>query len=157
VPTNEKLPSTIPPEFAFPGRANRPSKHQHARSGLYIKSEHGRKLRDRKTSRMVEKMRSVMPWLEDSDVPACRAWAQLEIMADTCHAILRRAGVTNTQGEPRRLLQDFTRLRSIQLQYAKELAMTPASRMAIKANGTRAPLDLALAMQQGAEEEEVVE
>jgi hypothetical protein len=54
----------------------------------------------------------------------------------------------NAQGEPRRLLADFVRLRNFQLQYAKELAMTPAAKISIKANGQRAPLDLALAMSQ---------
>ncbi len=36
--------------------------------------------------------------------------------------------------------------RQCQLSYERELGMTPAARMAIKANGTRAAVDLAAAM-----------
>jgi len=88
-------------------------------------------------------MRIAMPWLEDCDVPACRAWAQLEILADTAFAVLRKLFIINKEGEPRRLLTDFRQLRQAQLAYERELGMTPAARMGIRANGTRAVFDLA--------------
>jgi hypothetical protein len=52
----------------------------------------------------------------------------------------------NGQGEPRRFLADYRSMRTLQLQYARELGMTPASRMQISAAGTSASLDLALAI-----------
>jgi hypothetical protein len=63
-------------------------------------------------------------------------------------AALTAQGLTNAQGEPRRLLSEFRQLRQAQLAYERELGMTPAARMAIKANGTRAALDLAAALAQ---------
>ena len=111
--------------------------------GLYVRSSNGLKLRDRKVQKLVRSMRIAMPWLEDSDVPACRAWAQMEILADTAFAVLRQVFIVNKEGEPRRLLTDFRQLRQAQLAYERELGMTPAARMSIRANGTRAALDLA--------------
>jgi hypothetical protein len=100
----------------------------------------------RKVQRLVERLRGVMPWLEQSDLPACRAWAELEILSTTVFAELHRNGILNTEGEPRRLLGEFRQLRQAQLAFERELGMTPAARMAIKANGTRAAFDLAAAM-----------
>ena len=115
-------------------------------TGLYIKTAKGLRLRHRKVRRLVEKIRASMPWLERSDVPACRAWAELEILGATVFAELHLNGITNVEGEPRRLLTEYRQLRQAQLAYERELGMTPAARMAIKANGTRAALDLAAAM-----------
>lgn len=114
----------------------------HAPSGLYVKSPNGLKLRDRKTQRLVRKMRAAMHWLEDADVPACRAWAQLEILADRAFAYLHALDIVNAKGETRRLVDDIRKLRLAQLAYARELGMTPAARMVIKATGTRAALDI---------------
>jgi hypothetical protein len=41
------------------------------KTGLYVLSASGLKLRDRKAQRLVRSMRVAMPWPEDSDVPAC--------------------------------------------------------------------------------------
>ena len=127
-----------------------------AKTGLYVRSASGLKLRDRKVQRLVRAMRGAMPWIEESDVPACRAWAQLEILSDQAFAIVRTIGILNREGEPRRLLTDVRQLRQAQLAYARELGMTPAARMAIKANGTKAALDLMAAMAK-AEDTEVEE
>jgi len=119
---------------------------RHAGTGLYVKAASGMKVRHRKVRRLVEKMRAEMPWLESSDFPACRAWAELEILCANAFSELLVSGLLNVEGEPRRLLMDFRQLRQVQLAYARELGMTPAARMAIKANGTRAAVDLAAAM-----------
>lgn len=111
------------------------------------------KLRHRRIRRLVEKMRVTMIWLEPSDLPAARAWAELEILGANVFAELAANGVTNPQGEPRRLLTELRQLRQAQLAYARELGMTPAARMAIKANGTRAAVDLAAAMASVGEQE----
>ena len=43
---------------------------KHERTGLYIKDSPGLKLRDRKTTRLAQKVRSVLTWAEPSDYPA---------------------------------------------------------------------------------------
>jgi hypothetical protein len=58
------------------------------------------------------------------------------------HQVLRTIGIINGKGDPRRLQSDFRQLRQAQLAYARELGMTPAARMAIKATGTHAAPDL---------------
>jgi hypothetical protein len=121
-------------------------RHQHASTGLYLKGGNGLRLRHQKVRRLVEKMKGAMPWLEPSDIPACRAWAELEILGATVFAELHLNGITNPEGEPRRLLGEYRQIRQAQLAYERELGMTPAARMTIKANGTRAALDLAAAM-----------
>jgi hypothetical protein len=126
-----------------------PAPRKRAQTGLYVKSKNGLKLRDRKVSRLVQKMRTAMHWLEPSDFPTCRAWAELEILAGEVYAALRMMGVINAKGEGRRLLDDYRKLRQTQALYARELGMTPAARMAIKATGTRAAIDLAAAMANG--------
>ena len=104
------------------------------------------RIRHRKVRRLVEKMRTAMPWLETSDLPACRAWAELEILGANAFSELLTMGLLNAKGEPRRLLTDYRQLRQVQLSYERELGMTPAARMTIKASGTKAALDLAAAM-----------
>jgi hypothetical protein len=121
-------------------------RRRHARTGLYVKAASGMTVRHRKVRRLVEKMRAQMPWLEPSDLPACRAWAELEILGAYAFSELVDAGLLNVKGEPRRLLTDFRQLRQVQLSYERELGMTPAARMAMKASGTRAALDLVAAM-----------
>lgn len=64
----------------------------------------------------------------------------------SAHTHLRREGILDAKGQARDLLNVFRLLRQSQLAYARELGMTPAARVAIKANGTRAALDLAAAM-----------
>jgi hypothetical protein len=117
-----------------------------ARTGLYVRAQPGLRLRDKKVERLARKMRSVMPWLEPSDTPTARAWAEFEFLAGQVYAALRAFGVLNREGEARRLLDDYRKLRQTQVVLARELGMTPAARMAIKANGTKAALDLAAAM-----------
>ena len=138
------------------GTTHAPAAGKHLSTGLYVKSENGRKLRDLVVRRLTRKMRIRMPWLEDSDEPACRGWAQLEVIASKVYAELREHGFTNGDGEPRKLLSEFRQLRQTQLAYERELGMTPASRMAMKASGTHAALDIASLMAQEPDEAEVV-
>lgn len=119
---------------------------RHAATGLYVKAANGMRVRHRKVRRLVEKMRAEMPWLEPSDLPACRGWAELEILGAYAFSELVGAGLLNAEGEPRRLLTDYRQLRQVQLSYKRELGTTPAARMAMKANGTRVALDLVAAM-----------
>jgi hypothetical protein len=84
-------------------------------------------------------MRAVMPWLEEADAPTCRTWAEL---ASRVYAALRDQGVLNPEGEARRLLDDYRKLRQTQAIFTRELGMTPAARQALKAN-SKATFDLA--------------
>lgn len=97
-----------------------------------------------------------MPWLKDADVPACRGWAELEILSSTVFAELMRDGVIGKDGEGRRLLNDYRGLRHTQLSYERELGMTPTSRQALRASGKPA-LDLVAEFAQASEAEEAGE
>ena len=136
---------------------NSPTTGRRASTGLYVRARPGLKLRDKKVERLARKMRAVMPWLEPSDMPACRAWAEMEYLAGQVYAVLRAGGVFNQKGEARRLLTDYRQLRQAQLGFARELGMTPAARMAIKATGTRAAFDLAAQMARPDDEPEDAE
>src|SRR5581483_3675240 len=119
--------------------------------GLYVRSRNGIRLRDRAVQRLVRRMRAAMSWLEDADVPAMRAWAEMELLAAKVYAELKKGGVVNEHGEGRRLLDVYRRLRGTQIVLSRELGLTPASRALIKATGRRADFDLAAAMAVDAE------
>ena len=121
-------------------------------TSLYVRASKGLKLRDRKTERLARKVRSVLPWLEPSDYPAVRAWCELEYLAGQVYAVLRAGSVVNAAGEGKRLLDDYRKLRLAQAIYSRELGMTPASRMALKATGTRTAFDLPLELLKNVEE-----
>jgi len=119
----------------------------HAPTGLYARSESGLRIRSERVRRIVSRMKKEMPWLQPSDTPAMKSWAELEVLSATVFAWLLRMNVINTDGEPRRLLSEHRQLKMAQLAFARELGMTPAARMAIKANGTNAALDIVGQMQ----------
>ncbi len=124
---------------------------QTLKHGLYVRSRNGLRLRDRAVQRLVRRMRAAMSWVEDADVPAMRAWAEMELLAAKVYAELKKGGVVNERGEARRLLDDYRRLRGTQIVLSRELGLTPASRALIKATGRRADFDLAAAMAVDAE------
>jgi hypothetical protein len=117
-----------------------------ASTGLYVRALPGLRLRDKKVERLARKVRGLMAWLEPSDAPAVRAWCELEILSEQVYAALRALGVLNSKGEGKRLLDDYRKLRATQAIFSRELGMTPAARMALKATGTRAAFDIAGAM-----------
>lgn len=108
------------------------------KSGLYVKAPNGLKLRHRKVRRLVTKMRASMPWLADADQPACRAWAELELLGARAFAELETNGITTAKGEPRRLLAEFRQLRQAQLAYERDLGMTPSARMSLRVGDSKA-------------------
>ena len=128
---------------------------ERAQTGLYVRASKGLKLRDRKTERLARKVRAVLPWLEPSDYPAVRAWCELEYLGGQVYAVLRAGSVVNAAGEGERLLDDYRKLRLAQAVYSRELGMTPAARMALKASGTRAAFDLPSAMSEAEEADTV--
>ncbi len=94
--------------------------------------------------RLVVKMHKAMPWLEPADEPACRAWAELELLGASLFVVLNAEGPLNGEGEPRRLLSEYRSLRRDQLAYERELGMTPASRMALRLTAKQVAGDINL-------------
>jgi hypothetical protein len=121
--------------------------------GLYVKSRNGLRFLDRKVQRLVREMHVVIPLLEQSDTPMARAWAQFEVLADTVYVALMKTGILTVAGESRRLLDDYRKLRPTKVLPWRELGMSPASRMALRASGTRPKFDLVAAMAQAQVEE----
>src|ERR1700687_4199446 len=100
-----------------------------------------RRQRDQRVRRLTRRARKLLPWVEDADGPAVKAWSELEVLAALAYENLREGGILNDAGEPRALLETYQRLRKTQLAFERELGMTPSARMALKANGTRAAFD----------------
>jgi hypothetical protein len=69
-----------------------------------------------------------------------------ECGVEQAYATLRVMGIVNNEGEGRRLLADYRQLRQAQAMWARELGLTPAARMSIKAGRAGAALDLVAQM-----------
>ena len=104
-------------------REQRQREQAAVKHGLFVKSQHGRGLRDRRTRRLLAKVRDQMPWLQPSDIPAARAWCQLEVLCTQCFNHFSRGDEMSE-----RSLDVYRRLRQTQLQFANALGMTPAAR-----------------------------
>src|SRR5439155_17989797 len=50
------------------------------RSTIYVKAPAGRQLRDRAVQRLAAKLRQALSWLTPSDLPAARAWCEIEVL-----------------------------------------------------------------------------
>ena len=74
----------------------------------------------------------------NADQPACRAWAELELLGARAFAELETNGITTAKGEPRRLLVEFRQLRQAQLAYERDLGMTPSARMSLRVGDSKA-------------------
>jgi hypothetical protein len=94
----------------------------------------------------MRKLRVIAPWIEPSDEPVARAYCELEIISAGIFAALTKIGLLNGKADARQLVDVHRKLRLSALMHARELGLTPAARMAIKANGTKAALDIAAAM-----------
>ena len=115
------------------------------RHGLYSRTGSSLKLRSRRTRRLVANLREVCPWLNDSDMPTVRAWAELEIVSATVFTVLEADGVVSGPDKsgdlaPRRLLNEYRQLKATQLQYARELGLTPSARAALGLDVARGQL-----------------
>jgi hypothetical protein len=82
------------------------------KSGLYVRAPNGVKVRDQRVRHLTRRMKGCMPWLADSDMPAARAWAELEVLATRAYGILSTVPLINRDGEPLYLLTDFRLLSS---------------------------------------------
>jgi phage terminase small subunit len=118
--------------------------------GYYARSHGALEIRARKVARLMRRLRIVAPWLEPSDESTAKAYCELEIMGAQIFAALSKMGDaivrTSKDGrdlEVRRLVDSHRQMKMTQLAYARELGLTPLSRMALRATGTRTALDLA--------------
>jgi hypothetical protein len=132
------------------------------RTGAYDRSKTALTIRRDKTQRLARRIRLLCPWIEDSDVPALRAYCELEIVGAALFAGIVQVGAITRVDDgrdagARRLVEDHRKNRLAASALAKELGLTPAARMAIKANGTRAAFDLASAMARANDEPEDAE
>ena len=144
-----RQPPAKPPERKLSSAERQQRQEAPLKSSLYVKSPNGLRLRYRLVRRLVRKMKKVMPWLDAADDPACRAWAELEILGSYAFADLMDRGLTNRKGDPRRLLSDYRQLRQAQLGYGRELGLTPLARASLGLSVARMQ-DLASAMAEGA-------
>jgi phage terminase small subunit len=124
------------------GLRHAPAAGKHLNTGVYVKSKNGRKLRDIAVRRLTQKMRIAMPWIEDSDLPVCRAWAEMELLSTRMYAELKAKGLLNAQGEARRLVNDYRTMRHTQMGFARELGMTPSARLALRQAGMHSAVDI---------------
>jgi len=115
--------------------------------GLYARSPGALEVRGRKVARLMRRLRVVAPWIEPSDESTARAYCELEIMGAQIFAALSKMDDavvrTSKDGkdlEVRKLVDSHRTMKLAQLAYARELGLTPAARMAIKATGTHAAL-----------------
>ncbi|MDG0868005.1 hypothetical protein GKO46_13125 [SAR202 cluster bacterium JH702] len=113
------------------------------RSHLYaVKS--GAHSENRRTSRLSAKVWATLPWLEATDEPAVRAWAQAEILSTELYACLMNEGVVTADGRVTGLLAEWRRTKELQLRLERELGMTPASRASLGVDVARGrAIDLA--------------
>jgi hypothetical protein len=74
-------------EAAIEQRRAAPTTH-----GFYTRNPSALRDRCRKTQSLVRKARHVMSWLDKSDLPTLRAWAELEILGATAFSDLANNG-----------------------------------------------------------------
>lgn len=83
-----------------------------------------------------------MPWLQPSDLPAMRAYCELEYVCAAAFNALTRSGLFDAEGGVRRLGHDYRKFRATQAMLMRELGMTPAARAMLKTSSKDQPLDL---------------
>jgi phage terminase small subunit len=120
-------------------------------SGLYVRAARGLQFRDERVRRMLRKLRAAAPRLEPSDLMIARRFCEIEVSISQVYAAMRTQGVLTPDGEARSLVDIHRRLAQTQAMLARELGLSPAARLAIKASGTKAALDLVAAMATDAE------
>jgi hypothetical protein len=125
--------------------------------GGYATSQSAMVARARKVQRLVARMKQTMPWLRDSDIPSCRAWAELEILGASIFGVLMQQGLFDAKGEGKQLLDKHRAIRQTQLRYAETLGMTPVARKALVSGGKEGGFDLLNAIAEHDREEVVVQ
>lgn len=108
------------------------------------RSARAMRLRSRRVKPMVKKILDKCAWIEQSDVSTVRAYVDLELLGAALMADFLEHGALK-DGLPRPVIDKIIAIRRAQLTYASALGLTPAARQSIRASGTSAAVDLALA------------
>ena len=107
--------------------------NQNARShGLYTQDRYALKLRARAVRRLVNKAYELCPWLTPTDRVTVQTWAEVVKLKSICFVALEKTGVYRADGDDlvgKKLLDEYRRLSQLELSYAKELGLTPVSRI----------------------------
>jgi hypothetical protein len=86
------------------------------------------KRRTRGVVALMQRMRTIAPWLQDSDLPVLRGFAELEYLARRVFTLLREEGLLNDKRDAKRLLSEYRSLRTAQAGIAAQLGLTPVAR-----------------------------
>jgi hypothetical protein len=86
--------------------------------GIFVRSDRGLQLRDEKVKRLLHKLRTVCPWLEQSDVPISRRFCELEAIVSEVYTAIREKGAFTADGEARGLLDVHRKLTQTQAMLA---------------------------------------
>ncbi len=143
LPLGEAGKGTNPPARS----RGRPRGSGHAKTGVYVRSPNGLKLRDRSVQRIVAKTRALCPWIQGPDLPLLRRWSELELHASYVHAALRKFGILNGRGEARRLLDEHRKLSLAQLAIGAELGLNPHARAQMQSMSRNLPIDIDAALE----------
>ncbi|MHB8689323.1 MAG: hypothetical protein ACYDB4_19380 [Candidatus Dormibacteraceae bacterium] len=114
----------------------RQREHAALKHGLQAKSSSALRVRNYRTTRLLTRLQEIMADLgrpiQEAELPASRAWAQLEVLATDLFAALQ----AGRGGE--KALEQYLAVRRLQLTYANALGLTPAARAALAATVTGA-------------------
>jgi hypothetical protein len=122
--------------------------HHFAPPRFYLTARDRVELRDNRIRLMARRVKAALPWVEAADMPSIRTWCELEYMASAAYIELRDHGMLTSAGHARDLVNVYTRLRRVQLQYERELGMTPRARAQLKLD-KRDAFDLAAHLASG--------
>jgi hypothetical protein len=98
--------------------------------------------RTRGVNAMMLRLRTFAPWLQDSDLPVLRGFAELEYLARRVFTLLREEGLLNDKRDARKLLSEYRSLRTAQAALASQLGLTPVARKALVSGGKEGGFDL---------------
>jgi hypothetical protein len=133
-------------DHPFPEQDPNAKSHGHGRTDRWFwgRSARAMRLRSRRVKPMVKKILDNCPWIEQSDISTVRGFVDLELLGAALMADFLENGALK-EGLPRPVIDKIIAIRRAQLTFASALGLTPAARQSIRASGTSAAVDLALA------------
>lgn len=85
--------------------------------------------RTRGINALMAKLRTIAPWLQDTDLPVLRGFAELEWLARRVFALLKEEGILSPKtNDVKKLVSEYRSLRSAQASIASQLGLTPMAR-----------------------------
>ena len=104
--------------------------------GLYAQTKDALKLRTRRVRRRVTNAYRLYPWLQATDRPAVRSWAELDVMTSIMFVLMEQHGVVSGKTKDgdlqvRRLVGEYRQYMTLKGKYEHELGMSPAGRLTL--------------------------